>query len=378
MGRRMARGLASPEQGGLVVGAIDDGQFVKRVGNSLVGANAGEGGEGASAYQVAVANGFEGTEQEWLATLVGEQGIQGSQGVKGDKGDKGDTGDTGPTGPDGPEGPEGPEGPQGEPGSGGSSAWGDITGTLSSQTDLQTALDGKSASSHNHDAAYEAKNANIQAHVAAAHAPSDAQKNSDITKAEIEAVLTGELSSHSHAGGGSGPTKISGTSGAFSGDTTWITLTSNSSDVTSTTQTTVATITGLAAGTYRVKGAVIFQAAATTTGIGITLNHTGTVSRFVSNWIHITTGGAAATGVSDQSAAVAAGQMVEGKAERAKDTRSSFTVGVDTQNADELAIIDSVMVVTVSGDLQLKIATEVSGSAVRLMAGSSLEVNKLV
>lgn len=58
-----------------------------------------------------------------------------------------------------------------------------------------------SAIGHNHDAAYEAKNANIQAHVAAAHAPSDAQKNSDITKGEIEAKLTGEISSHTHAGG---------------------------------------------------------------------------------------------------------------------------------------------------------------------------------
>lgn len=57
-------------------------------------------------------------------------------------------------------------------------------------------------SAHNHDATYEPKNANIQAHVAEAHAPSNAQKNSDITKAEIEAKLTGEISSHSHAGGG--------------------------------------------------------------------------------------------------------------------------------------------------------------------------------
>ena len=47
----------------------------------------------------------------------------------------------------------------------------------------------------------EPANANIQAHVASAHAPSNAQKNSDITKGEIEAKLTGEISSHSHAGG---------------------------------------------------------------------------------------------------------------------------------------------------------------------------------
>ena len=36
-------------------------------------------------------------------------------------------------------------------------------------------------------------------HSQAAHAPSDAQKNSDITKAEIEAKLTGTISSHTHA-----------------------------------------------------------------------------------------------------------------------------------------------------------------------------------
>ena len=74
---------------------------------------------------------------------------------------------------------------------GGSAAWGGITGTLSDQSDLQTELNGK-----------ESANANIQAHVAQAHAPAGAQANADITKAEIEAKLTGVISSHSHAGGG--------------------------------------------------------------------------------------------------------------------------------------------------------------------------------
>lgn len=47
------------------------------------------GADGLSAYQVAVANGFVGTQVEWLASLEGAQGIQG---LKGDKGDKGDAG----------------------------------------------------------------------------------------------------------------------------------------------------------------------------------------------------------------------------------------------------------------------------------------------
>lgn len=38
-------------------------------------------------------------------------------------------------------------------------------------------------------------------HSQAAHAPSTAQANADITKAEIEAKLTGEIATHTHAGG---------------------------------------------------------------------------------------------------------------------------------------------------------------------------------
>lgn len=45
--------------------------------------------DGDSAYEVAVKNGFEGTEEQWLVSLKGN---------KGDKGDKGDTGTTGPAG----------------------------------------------------------------------------------------------------------------------------------------------------------------------------------------------------------------------------------------------------------------------------------------
>ena len=56
-------------------------------------------------------------------------------------------------------------------------------------------------SSHSH--ADSANSVTAYNHSQAAHAPSTAQKNSDITKAEIEAKLTGEISTHSHAGGGS-------------------------------------------------------------------------------------------------------------------------------------------------------------------------------
>lgn len=47
---------------------------------------------GDSAYQVAVKNGFEGTEEEWLSSLIGEKGDTGEQGPKGDTGATGATG----------------------------------------------------------------------------------------------------------------------------------------------------------------------------------------------------------------------------------------------------------------------------------------------
>ncbi|ORV02488.1 hypothetical protein AWB94_00685 [Mycolicibacterium canariasense] len=50
------------------------------------------GPEGDSAYEVAVANGFVGTEAEWLASLVGPQGEQGEQGIQGEQGVQGPPG----------------------------------------------------------------------------------------------------------------------------------------------------------------------------------------------------------------------------------------------------------------------------------------------
>ncbi len=52
-----------------------------------------DGTDGASAYEIALDNGFYGSEGEWLASLKGEKGdrgVQGLQGVRGEKGDKGD------------------------------------------------------------------------------------------------------------------------------------------------------------------------------------------------------------------------------------------------------------------------------------------------
>jgi hypothetical protein len=74
----------------------------------------------------------------------------------------------------------------------------------SNTLDHSNSLDHDGSAQNTTIAGKEPANSNIQTHVTSTHAPSDAQKNSDITKAEIEAKLTGEIASHSHAAGGGG------------------------------------------------------------------------------------------------------------------------------------------------------------------------------
>ena len=96
-----------------------------------------KGLDGLSAYEIAVENGFVGSETEWLASLqgapgpagpegkqgeqgpAGPQGVLGIPGTKGESGEKGDTGPAGPTGPQGPKGDPGEQGPKGDTGSAG-------------------------------------------------------------------------------------------------------------------------------------------------------------------------------------------------------------------------------------------------------------------
>ena len=71
-----------------------------------------KGDDGESAYLVAVANGFEGNEPEWLASLVGPSGADST--VPGPAGVEGPAGPPGPQGEPGPQGPQGGQGAQGE------------------------------------------------------------------------------------------------------------------------------------------------------------------------------------------------------------------------------------------------------------------------
>ena len=100
----------------------------KYVQETVEGAGALKGKDGKSAYQVAVDNGFSGTEQEWLNSLQGTQGPAGKDGIPGKDGKDGKDGapgrdgvdgkdgEPGPAGKDGAQGPEGPQGPEGKQG----------------------------------------------------------------------------------------------------------------------------------------------------------------------------------------------------------------------------------------------------------------------
>lgn len=87
--------------------------------DGIPGADGRDGTDGLSAYELAVAAGFVGTEVVWLASLVGPAGADGADGRDGVDGDPGPAGERGPEGPQGPAGEPGPQGdvgPRGEPG----------------------------------------------------------------------------------------------------------------------------------------------------------------------------------------------------------------------------------------------------------------------
>ena len=85
-----------------------------------------KGTDGKSAYQIAVDNGYVGTESTWVASLKGvkgDTGAQGPQGIQGEQGPKGDKGDPGLQGPQGDKGDAGEQGPKGDKGDNGKSAY---------------------------------------------------------------------------------------------------------------------------------------------------------------------------------------------------------------------------------------------------------------
>ena len=86
-------------------------------GNTGAKGNPGQDGtDGKSAYAIAVEHGYEDSEEKWLLSLKGEKGDTGERGEKGDTGLQGERGEKGETGQQGEQGPKGEKGDPGDRG----------------------------------------------------------------------------------------------------------------------------------------------------------------------------------------------------------------------------------------------------------------------
>ena len=101
-------------------------QLLKKIDGKIASLHDGKDGKdgenGKSAYEIAVQNGYDGTETDWLESLKGQKGDTGepgAAGAKGDPGEKGDQGEPGAPGEKGERGEKGEKGDAGTPGKNG-------------------------------------------------------------------------------------------------------------------------------------------------------------------------------------------------------------------------------------------------------------------
>ena len=100
------------------------------------------GADGKSAYEVALQNGFTGTEADWLTSLKGQKGDTGAKGERGEKGEAGETGEKGEKGDTGTPGKDGVNGTDGKDGADGFSPTVTVTETSTGATITATDKNG--------------------------------------------------------------------------------------------------------------------------------------------------------------------------------------------------------------------------------------------
>ena len=111
-------------------------QLLKKIDGKIASLHDGKDGKdgenGKSAYEIAVQNGYDGTEADWLESLKGQKGDTGepgTAGAKGDPGEKGDQGEPGTPGKNGVNGKDGANGINGKDGEDGFSPVATVTET---------------------------------------------------------------------------------------------------------------------------------------------------------------------------------------------------------------------------------------------------------
>jgi hypothetical protein len=126
----------------------------------------------------------------------------------------------------------------------------------------------------------------------------------------------------------------------------------------------------LVPGTYYYTYELIVQSSATATGIGLGINFTGTAAVRTIRLVFPSTGTTAITGVMDDVGANT-GQIMEHITQTAFSTIAPNMI--TTANANVPVTITGILVVTVSGDLELWHSSETAANT-SVMAGSSLVV----
>lgn len=148
-----------------------------------------------------------------------------------------------------------------------------------------------------------------------------------------------------------------------------------SNSTTTLTEVTGLTLPNVGPGTYVALYFLRMQAAATTTGLRLSINHDGTVGFFMGEWTW-PGGTAAASDAADQDFVAAGGQLRSGFFARAKSTTGwGTTLSVDTANADLHVQAVAVFEVTVAGNLELWHGSEVAAAST-VKAGSSVVLIK--
>lgn len=144
--------------------------------------------------------------------------------------------------------------------------------------------------------------------------------------------------------------------------------------------TTATEVTGLEAanllpGVYKFKYTLLLRSSATATGIGLGINFTGTATMPNAIRYGVTTGTTTATGVFDDVSNNLTCAMVEGQAANAFTTTAPNMLngGVATANSTFTNIVEGMLVVTATGNLELWHSSETAANT-SVMTNSILEL----
>ena len=181
------------------------------------------------------------------------------------------------------------------------------------------------------------------------------------------------------------PLIITGNSGAVDqsdiGATTLQVLTSNNSDITTTTIVTQLTATTLGVGWWLVEYWIIWQSNVSTTGITFIVDHTGTAANSQATREDMvgSSTSLATVGIANQanSGIGVSGGLPSNWTARSDGAALGPNSGVDLVNVNQLTRITALILVTGTGDLTLRANSEIASTVTRVCAGTVARYTRL-